>query len=87
MRKLLTSKSKEFTTEVSTLMDTLMKQALNLDNVDYMDGNQFDMLKQCHNIVKTANDIVVVCAEIIAETNNNTEKILALLKHTYKEDE
>lgn len=87
MRKLLTSKSKEFTTEVSTLMDTLMKQALNLDNVDYMDANQFDILKQCHNIVKTANDIVVACAEVIAETNNNTEKILALLKHTYKEDE
>ena len=87
MRKLLTSKSKEFTTQASAFMDTLMKQALNFDNVNYMDANQFDILKQCYNIVKTANEIVVACSEIIAETNNNTEKILALLKHTYKEDE
>ena len=81
MRNILTSKTREFKEQTSTLMDALMTQALNLQNVERMDANQFDMLKQCYNIVKTANDIVTICAEVIAETNNNTEKILALLKH------
>jgi hypothetical protein len=86
MRKILTSKSREFKTQVSTLMDTLMTQALALQNVEHMDATGFDMLKQCQNPVKTASDIVTACAEVVAETNHNTEKILALLKHTYDEE-
>lgn len=82
MKNILTSKSREFKEQTSTLMDTLMTQALNLKNLEYVDTDQFNMLKQCYSIVKTANEIVTACAEVIAETNNNTEKILALLKHT-----
>lgn len=81
MKNILTSKSREFKEQTNALMDTLMEQALNLKNIEHMDSSQFDMLKQCYSIVKTANEIVTACAEVIATTNNNTEKILALLKH------
>ena len=81
MRNVLTSKTNEFKKQTDALMNNLMEQALNVKNIEHMDPSQFDMLKQCYSIVKTANEIVLACAEVISATNNNTEKILALLKH------
>ena len=87
MKTVLTSKTEELTTQINSLMETLMEEALSLENVACIDAKQFNMLKQCYSIVKTASDVVIACTEVIAETNSNTEKILALLRNTHTEVE
>lgn len=77
---MLYEKTNKLVEEANELKDFCLRQMLDEDMIELMDGEEFEMFKKTYKLVNDSIDLVLEQAKLFDEMDNKLDKIMKKLE-------